>query len=685
MSTFGWQSNVLIEWQELQEKLDNTKKEWETFVQGGLLGENSQIAPEVLSSWQRCRDRNLNPYGDKMEILSGKDLRKRLDDNKDLIEIIKPIVHEIMDSIKDSGYKIDFYDKELYLLVRFGKKTTDTDRRRKEPVLGESHKEIDVGTNATNLAALMEKPVQLVAYEHYRTYYHDLTCVGVPILDKNEKLVGVLTINGYCWPLHKHTMGALIAIKRLVELKLDSSFRSEKELPGIINKELLEAIDSPVVVVDRDSKILAVNNKASESILSGWTSSIGFTSGTVWGENDPFWEALRLKRHITNKSLICEKKGNNAIYNYNVTPIIGPNGKILGAIGVFKNKEIAENQNLNNGSIPRAYYNFNSIVGTSPAIKSAIKLAKETATLDNNVLILGESGTGKELFAQSIHNASAFSAGPFIAVNCSAIPNALLESELFGYEGGSFTGAKKGGSPGKFEMARGGTIFLDELNSMSQDMQAKILRVIQNKTVVRIGGEKEILVNVRIIAATNVDLWDLVQQGDFREDLYYRINVISITIPPLRHRGEDIDLLIDNVKDRISARLGEIISIDDSAREVLCAYSWPGNVRELENVIERSWVIARTNNSNKITMREVAEYGEILDEGSHTIPNSGDTTKSDIISRSDGVVELKNAEAKVIQEALTRNRDNIKATAEDLGIARNTLYRKIKKYNLDSL
>lgn len=682
MSIYGWQSNVLIEWQELQEKLDNTKKEWETFVQGGLLGENSQIAPEVLSSWQRCRDRNLNPYGDKMEILSGKDLRKRLDDNKDLIEIIKPIVHEIMDSIKDSGYKIDFYDKELYLLVRFGKKTTDTDRRRKEPVLGESHKEIDVGTNATNLAALMEKPVQLVAYEHYRTYYHDLTCVGVPILDKNEKLVGVLTINGYCWPLHKHTMGALIAIKRLVELKLDSSFRSEKELPGIINKELLEAIDSPVVVVDRDSKILAVNNKASESILSGWTSSIGFTSGTVWGENDPFWEALRLKRHITNKSLICEKKGNNAIYNYNVTPIIGPNGKILGAIGVFKNKEIAENQNLNNGSIPRAYYNFNSIVGTSPAIKSAIKLAKETATLDNNVLILGESGTGKELFAQSIHNASAFSAGPFIAVNCSAIPNALLESELFGYEGGSFTGAKKGGSPGKFEMARGGTIFLDELNSMSQDMQAKILRVIQNKTVVRIGGEKEILVNVRIIAATNVDLWDLVQQGDFREDLYYRINVISITIPPLRHRGEDIDLLIDNVKDRISARLGEIISIDDSAREVLCAYSWPGNVRELENVIERSWVIARTNNSNKITMREVAEYGEILDEGSHTIPNSGDTTKSDTISRSGGVVELKNAEAKVIQEALARNRDNIKATAEDLGIARNTLYRKIKKYNL---
>jgi len=682
MSTYGWQSNVLIEWQELQEKLDCTKKEWEAFVQGGVLGENSQIVPEILSSWQRCRERNLNPYGDKMEILTERELRKRLDANKDLIEIIKPIVHEIMDSIKDSGYKIDFYDNELYLLVRFGKKTNETERRRKAPILGESHKEVDVGTNATNLAALMEKPVQLIAYEHYRTYYHDLTCVGVPIMNKNEKLVGVLTINGYCWPLHKHTMGALIAIKRLVELKLDGSIRNEKELPGIINRELMEAIENPVVVVDSDSKILAVNNKASESILSGWTSPIGFTSGTVWGEKDPFWEALRLKRHITNKSLICQNEGSNIMYTYDVNPINGPNGKILGAIGVFKNKEVAENKYLNNGSISRAYYNFDSIVGTSPAIKGAIKLAKETATLDNNVLILGESGTGKELFAQSIHNASAFAAGPFVAVNCSAIPNALLESELFGYEGGSFTGAKKSGAPGKFEMARGGTIFLDELNSMSQDMQAKILRVIQNKTVVRIGGEKEISVNVRIIAATNVDLWNLVQQGDFREDLYYRINVISITIPPLRQRGEDIDMLIDNVKDRISARLGEIISIDDKAREVLCAYNWPGNVRELENVIERSWVIARTNNSNKITMREVAEYGEIIEDYSHRFQNVRDSINANISIKNSGDKELKNAEVRVIQDALSRNEGNIKATADDLGIARNTLYRKIKKYNL---
>ncbi len=683
MSVYSWQNFVLVEWQALQEKIESAKKEWESFVQGGVLGEDSCIPPEVLSSWQRCRDRNLNPYDDSMVILTQRELKERLDENKTLIEIIKPIVHEMMDSIKDSGYKIDFYDKDLYLLVRFGKKTSENERRRKELVLGESHKEADVGTNATNMAALLEKPIQLVAYEHYRTYYHDLTCVGVPIMDRDDKLVGVLSITGYCWPLHKHTMGALIAIKRLVELKLSSPALNEGVIPGIFNRELLELMENPTVVVDNDSKIMAVNGKASSTLLNGWTSAIGFTSGTVWGDSDPFWEVLKMKKHVTNKQLISKENRNNIIYTYDISPVIDHNGRCLGAIGIFKNKQVSQGSN-GNATVSRAYFNFDSIVGNSPVIKRAIKLAKETASLDNNVLVLGESGTGKELFAQAIHNASTFSAGPFLAVNCSAIPNALLESELFGYEGGSFTGAKKAGAPGKFEMAKGGTIFLDEINSMSLDMQAKILRVLQNKTVVRIGGDKEISVNVRIIAAANVDLWESVQQGEFREDLYYRINVISITIPPLRQRGEDIELLIDNIIDRMSARVGEIITIDEKACRALCAYHWPGNVRELENVLERSWVIARTNNSNKISIQDVSEYRGIREaisgiqgELEHDVPPDV-AERENVFSKK----TLQNMEYQSILEALEANKGNIKAASQQLGISRNTFYRKLKKYDI---
>lgn len=681
MSTYSWQNFVLVEWQALQEKIESTKKEWEIFVQGGNLGEHSCIAPEILSSWERCRNRKMNPYDDSMVVLSEKELRKRLDDNKNLIEIIKPIVHEIMDTIKDSGYKIDFYDKDLYLLVRFGKKTNENERRRKELIPGESHKEIHVGTNATNMAALLEKPVQLVAYEHFRTYYHDLTCVGVPIMDKDDKLIGVLSITGYCWPLHKHTMGALISIKRLIEIKLTNSYRQQIEVPEIISRELLELIEDPVVLVDNDSKIFAVNNIAGTTLLNGWASAVGFTTGTIWGEKDPFWEVLKLKKHLRNKQFVTSSNGKNTVYTYNMNPIIGPNGKCLGAIGTFKDKKI--NQGCSgNHSASRAYYNFDSIVGNSPAINRVIKLAKETATLDNNVLILGESGTGKELFTQAIHNASTFSAGPFVAVNCSAIPNALLESELFGYEGGSFTGAKKEGAPGKFEMAKGGTIFLDEINSMSLEMQTKLLRVLQNKAIVRIGGNKEIPVNIRIIAAANVDLWELVQKGEFREDLFYRINVILITIPPLRQREGDIDLLIDNILEKMSARVGEIITIDKEARKLLNTYHWPGNVRELENVLERSWVIARTNSSNKITTQEVFEYrglrmaleGQMECEDRSDIDDEGnDFSKDTLIGH----------ECQLIRDALSANRGNIKAAAQQLGISRNTIYRKLKKYHIE--
>ncbi|NLY71983.1 MAG: sigma 54-interacting transcriptional regulator, partial [Clostridiales bacterium] len=236
-----------------------------------------------------------------------------------------------------------------------------------------------------------------------------------------------------------------------------------------------------------------------------------------------------------------------------------------------------------------AKYTFDSIIGQSKAMSDVIKVGKICAESDSNVLILGESGTGKDLLAQAIHNSSSRSKGPFIAINCGSIPKGLIESELFGYEAGSFTGARKDGYPGKFELADGGTIFLDEIGDMPIDLQSSLLRVIQTKEIVRIGGTRPKAVNVRIIAATNASLAKQIREKHFRMDLYYRLNVLTIVIPPLRKRREDIMILVNHFIEKYNRIIGKNIEgITPKAESILNSYDWPGNVRELENIIERA-------------------------------------------------------------------------------------------------
>lgn len=673
MSMYQWNGDVLTEWKKLQDKLDNSKSEWEAFMKTGKTMNESSLSPEILSSWKRCKDRGMNPYDDSVVILSQQQLQQRLEKNKALIDTVRPILQETAGSIHDSGYRINLYDRDLYLLCRFGKKLKEGDIERRELVLGESHREKDVGTNATNLAALLEKPVMLMAYEHYRTSLHSLTCISAPIMGDDGTLLAVLTVEGFIWPMHKHTMALLIALKSNIEYKLSQNFQSEFELSNELNHELINMIDDAVVITDRSGKIIMANQEAYSSVLKGWDNAIGFSCENVWGYRTPVYDVIKGKKLLLNRVL----SPNNKKYFANIKPIIEREGKLQGVIIVsekHQNKNIKRSENMG----LKARYTFENICGESSEIKQAIRLAKEIAGMDNNILITGESGTGKELFAQSIHNASAYNSGPFVVVNCSAIPNTLLESELFGYEGGAFTGARKEGGIGKFELAIGGTIFLDEINSMSLEMQAKILRVIQNKSIMRVGGTEEIPVNVRIIAATNIDLWQMVKNETFREDLYYRINVISINVPPLRDRGDDVELLVKDLLAKLSGKLKQEITVDRDAIDVLKYYSWPGNVRELENVLERSWVIARTNNQSKITKSEILSYRG-MEESSGNEPLLSEKGFEEVSAPKQTFDDV---EKKIILEILEKEHGNIQATAKVLGIARNTLYRKIKKYGI---
>ncbi|MEH7159116.1 sigma 54-interacting transcriptional regulator [Neobacillus drentensis] len=293
--------------------------------------------------------------------------------------------------------------------------------------------------------------------------------------------------------------------------------------------------------------------------------------------------------------------------------------------------------------------------------KSAVKAAKGRST----ILIRGESGTGKELFAQAIHNSSARSTGKFIVVNCAAIPEDLLESEFFGYDEGAFTGARQKGKLGKFDLANGGTLFLDEIGDMSLSLQAKLLRVLQEREFYRVGGTIRIHVDVRIIAATNRNLEEMVSEGLFREDLYYRLNVISLNVPALRDRLYDADHLIGRFIIELNQILGtSITGMEDRAREAMLSYAWPGNVRELRNVMERSMTFAE---NGKIKFEDLPDY--LVKQVSSNEPPQN-------------VSLVENAELEAIKKALVQVQGNKVKAARLLGISRSGLYEKIKKYKL---
>ena len=315
---------------------------------------------------------------------------------------------------------------------------------------------------------------------------------------------------------------------------------------------------------------------------------------------------------------------------------------------------------------------LDNIIGNSEIMEHTKQKALIAAKSNSTVLITGESGTGKELFARAIHNHSDRTDYPFVAVNCAAIPDNLLESELFGYEEGAFTGAKKGGKLGKFELAHKGTIFLDEIGDMSLHLQGKLLRVLQERELDKIGGKSNIFIDVRVIAATNKNLEDLVKNGKFREDLYYRLKVIPITLPTLRERKNDIPLLIDYMIKEYAHKLNkDVIGIEDDASKTLVDYTWPGNVRELQNIIEYS---INMSTSSLLTLDIIPNNIKAIyyDEKSH---------------KEEEIRTLEDLEKEEIRKAFNKYKHYKKdkeLVAKALGISRATLYRKLEKYNLIS-
>jgi len=362
------------------------------------------------------------------------------------------------------------------------------------------------------------------------------------------------------------------------------------------------------------------------------------------------------------------------------------NGKIRGAIGRVMFKDI-DNFKILSSKIShlekevqfykneltvenKATYTFDKIIGNSSSFLTAIKFAEKIARGDSSVLITGESGTGKELVAQSIHNSSKRARKPFVKINCGAIPTELFESEMFGYEEGAFTGAKKTGMKGKFELADGGTILLDEIGDMPLFMQVKLLRVLQDREIVRVGSNDVKKIDVRIIASTNKNLLQLTQEGKFRQDLYYRLNVMHVKLPALRERIEDVGPLAEALRVKLCNKYGIYSEgISEETLDYLKCYNWPGNVRELENVIERA--INLLNTELKILPEHLP--AKILDCNKRKVDYENKQLK-------DIVEEI---EKQVITETLEKLNGNKNDTAKVLGISRQGLYKKMKRFNME--
>jgi transcriptional regulator with PAS, ATPase and Fis domain len=347
---------------------------------------------------------------------------------------------------------------------------------------------------------------------------------------------------------------------------------------------------------------------------------------------------------------------------------------VIGQLGIARmklteaNRQLKRNFDAARKELGRtATFKFDNIVCQNKTLKTTVARAKKIANSPSTILLTGESGTGKEVFAQAIHNASDREGGPFIPINCGAIPKELIQSELFGYEAGAFTGADRKGRMGKFEIANGGTLFLDEIGDMPLKMQVNLLRVIADRSIVRIGGTRHIPVNVRLIAATNKNLLDEVEKGNFREDLYYRLNVVPFRLPPLKERPEDVIPIAEYHLSRISKRFGKQIDrIDPDAKQALAAYCWPGNIREVRNAIEQA---VNMTQGSIILLKHLPEH--IHNQETKPIPTENQKS-----------FNLSALEKETIERALRHYDGNITRASKALGIGRNTLYDKMKKYDL---
>lgn len=653
----------------MDEKYTKLQKEYKNYWHKFMAGVEIDYLPNplILESWYRCKRYDVDPWQESAkEILNDKDLNVLKKNNAFLRETSIPMLQNIYEYFEGSGFNVVLSEANGYLIEVLGDEKVCNLSQQGKWMVGACWNEKSAGTNVIGMSIETGKPISLTGYECYCHYSHKWSGAGAPIKDANGKVIGAIGVAGLIGDYNPHTLGMITAVARAIEIQLAMKIAwNECALSEQQKSTIVDSINEGVILIDAKGKITLANQKIQRILNTSSDKIVGISIKNIFTEQ--FIKLLKEK----NISII-DMQDEISLNNHNVRCFITCrhimiDGQQKGAIIILNEVEHAKklaNQMLNN----MASKTFADIIGTNKKFSEIVELARSVASMKINILLLGESGTGKDIFAQAIHNASPCRLGPFIALNCGAISKDLIISEIFGYSDGAFTGASRGGKPGKFEQANGGTLFLDEIGEMPLEQQKIFLRILDEKKVTRIGGQIKIPTNVRIIAATNKDIEYEIAMGRFRRDLYYRLNEFSLNIIPLRERKDDIEPLATEILKRVSREFGMYqVEITKDAWDLLVEYNWPGNIRELQNALRRAIVISK---NQKITSSEL----HFLNTLKHKVAEDSIATIKN---------EINEYEAEILKNLLNKNNWNITKTSIDLGISRVTLYRKIRLYNIN--
>lgn len=631
---------------------------WNVFLASGS-ADDLPIRPPILRSWQRCWAARLDPHAltsadaaeEPIELVSAS-----------LRNLARPSMEDLYQFVEGSGFAVLLFTPTLQLMDVIGDPPMIDQLAKLGLAPGTSWSEERIGTTAVNLALSEAAPFQTRGAEHFRSAYHDLACSAAPLFDVGGSALGVLGALGPTAAAHAHTLGMTIATAQAIQIQLRNNLLLAETNDHLAElSAVVEAMNEGIIVVDAQARLSRLNARAAQML--GLTQR--GAAGRLLEELVPLPHALRAalerRQELADQELLFEGRKGPVAALCSQRPLWDRGRHYRGALITLRLPESV--QRLVQRVVgAQASFTFADIMGESPGMQAALRHARVAAYSPAPVLLEGEAGVGKELFAHALHNAGARAKGPFVAINCAAVPRTLLLGELIGYDGQEGVRGSAESRPGKLELAQGGTLLLEEVAALSPEAQTSLLRAIETGHLIRIGGRRVVPLDVRIITTTNSSLQSDVAEGRFRAELFYRLSVLSIQIPPLRQRGDDTLMLITHLLATINKRLGKQTLLAPEALAALCAYSWPGNVRELEATIERL-----LNMSEKSVLTRDDLPPAILRHG------SGSTTTPQRLYDHHA-----QAERDAILRACRETGGHLGRTAEHLGISRVTLWRKMK-------
>lgn len=578
-------------------------------------------------------------------------LKARQEQNQLLIDHAEPEMATLSEQIAHTRSLVILTDKEGVILRSMGDQAFVSEAERVSLAPGTSWSEAHRGTNAIGTALIEQSAITVQGSEHFLKHHHTLSCSAVPIFGAQNELLATLDVSNNLEIPHQHTLALVKMAAQMVENRLfKASHQADIALHFHSRAEFIGTLWEGIALFNEAGQLIATNR-----------------SGQFQLNLDPSLTGLHFNQ-LFDQSLHSLKSQSNTTKHLIFPTYLTNGARVYAQIDFLNHTQTLKTPNSKTKPNARtSAANLDLLNNGDPQVKLAIEQVKQVIGKDIPILIQGETGVGKDLFARAIHDASPRAAGPWVAVNCAALPEGLIEAELFGYEEGAFTGARKKGGIGKLAQANGGTLFLDEIGDMPLSLQARLLRVLQERAVTPLGSTQSISVDFALISATNQTLKMQVAEGAFRSDLYYRLNGLSVTLPALRART-DLNAIIQVI---MHIEQANDIEINDEVMQIFADHPWPGNIRQLHNVLRTAIALA---NGQPITYAHLTqdfmdEFFTKNSEHLHQPNNSSNKT-------------LNNANDVLIHQAMQQHSGNVSAAARSLGISRNTLYRKLKQVNL---